>query len=144
MARCRPTRSNPTGTYDWVDFVLNVGEANTQGHTGGTYGFGKTISYVVSKANAVVIHSRTMHQGRLETRLIACAIGEKFTRGQKLFTGRHWWGESGGDVPIPVTGREADRIAGLVGMPVVRGARTPGPTSLWSRPTSAAVPRSRR
>lgn len=115
---------NLTGTYDWVDFVLNVGEANTQGHTGGTYGFGKTISYVVSKANAVVIHSRTMHQGRLETRLIACAIGEKFTRGQKLFTGRHWWGESGGDVPIPLTGREADRIADLVGMPVFEGKDT--------------------
>ena len=108
---------DPNGTYDWVDFVLNVGEANTQGHTGGTYGFGKTISYVVSKANAIVIHSRTFHHGRLETRLIACAIGEKFTRGQKLFTGRHWWGESGGEVPIPLTGPEADRVAGLVGMP---------------------------
>lgn len=115
---------NPTGIYDWVDFVLNVGEANTQAHTGGTYGFGKTISYVVSKANAIVIHSRTLHQGRLETRLIACAIGEKFTRGQKLFTGRHWWGESSGDVPIPLTGREADRIADLMGMPAFEGQDT--------------------
>src|SRR4051794_40505304 len=51
---------DPSGVYDWVDFVLNVGEANKQGHTGGTYGFGKTIAYVVSSANAVVIHSRTV------------------------------------------------------------------------------------
>ncbi len=116
--------ASPSGTYDWVDFVLNVGEANTKGHTGGTYGFGKTISYVVSQANAIVIHSRTLHQGRLETRLIACAIGEKFTRGKKLFTGRHWWGDSGGTVPIPVTGREAARIARLVGMPVFEGQDT--------------------
>jgi hypothetical protein len=105
--------------YDWVDFVLNIGEANTQGHTGGTYGFGKTISYVVSCANAVVIHSRTIHRGRVQTRLIACALGERFSRQTKLYTGRHWWG--GGDAddeaPMPVTGREADRIARLVGMP---------------------------
>ncbi|WP_243058318.1 hypothetical protein [Nocardioides sp. SR21] len=103
--------------YDWVDFVLNVGEANTQGHTGGTYGFGKTISYVVSGANAVVIHSRTMYRGRIQTRLIACAIGEKFARGGKLFTGRHWWGETGDEAPLPVTGAEADRIATAIGMP---------------------------
>lgn len=115
---------NPAGTYDWVDFVLNVGEANTQGHTGGTYGFGKTISYVVSGANAIVIHTRTHHQGRLETRLIACAIGQRFTRGNKLFTGRHWWGESGGDVPIPLTGSEADRVANLIGMPEFVGQDT--------------------
>lgn len=108
---------DPHGTYDWVDFVLNVGEANTQGHTGGTYGFGKTISYVVSGANAVVIHSRTFHKGRIQTRLIACAIGEKFARGGKLFTGRHWWGESNNDAPLPMTGDEADRIARAIGMP---------------------------
>lgn len=108
---------DPQNTYDWVDFVLNVGEANTHEHTGGTYGFGKTISYVVSGANAVVIHSRTEYRGRLQTRLIACAIGEKFARGGKLFTGRHWWGESGDEAPIPVTGAEADRIATAMGMP---------------------------
>lgn len=110
-------RVDPENTYDWVDFVLNVGEANTQGHTGGTYGFGKTISYVVSAANAVVIHSRTVHQGRLQTRLIACAIGDKFARGSRLFTGRHWWGEAGDEVPLPVTGTTADRIATAIGMP---------------------------
>lgn len=107
----------PDNNYDWVDFVLNVGEANTQGHTGGTYGFGKTIAYVVSAANAVVIHSRTAHQGKVQTRLIACAIGEKFARGGKLYTGRHWWGEPGKDSPLPVTGRQADRIATRIGMP---------------------------
>lgn len=109
--------ADPENTYDWVDFVLNVGKANTQGHTGGTYGFGKTISYVVSAANTIVIHSRTRYRGRFQTRLIACAIGEEFTRGRRLFTGRHWWGESDGDVPIPVTGQAADRLAQRIGMP---------------------------
>lgn len=112
-------QSDPSGIYDWVDLVLNVGEANTQGHTGGTYGFGKTISYVVSAANAVVIHSRTIHRGRPQTRLIACALGEKFSHRGTLYTGRHWWGgdEREDEAPAPVTGREADRVARLIGMP---------------------------
>lgn len=116
--------ADPDDVYDWVDFVLNVGEANTHTHSGGTYGFGKTISYVVSSANAVVVHSRTIYQGRPHTRLMACAIGAKFSQGGKLFTGRHWWGEDGGEAPIPVTGREADRIATLIGMPEFEGDDT--------------------
>ncbi len=108
---------DPNGVYDWVDFTLNVGEANTQGHTGGTYGFGKTISYVVSSANSIVIHSRTKFQGRLETRLIACALGEKFQHRRTLYTGRHWWGENVDGAPAPITGARAERIAEAIGMP---------------------------
>jgi hypothetical protein len=109
--------ADPDGTYDWVDFVLNVGKANTQGHSGGTYGFGKTISYVVSGANAVVIHSRTRYREREQSRLIACAIGEEFTLNRRLYTGRHWWGKRDGDIPQPLTGRAADQLAARIGMP---------------------------
>lgn len=116
--------ADPDDTYDWVDFVLNVGKANTQGHTGGTYGFGKTISYVVSAANAVVIHSRTEYQGRKQTRLIACAIGDDFTKNRRLYTGRHWWGKRDDDVPSPLTGRTADQIAARIGMPPFEPAET--------------------
>ena len=116
--------ADPVGTYDWVDFVLNVGEANTQAHTGGTYGFGKTISYVVSSANSVVIHSRTKYRGRLETRLIACALGEKFERGGKLFTGRHWWGVDDSGKPSPLTGKVADELAEAIGMPTFEDHET--------------------
>jgi hypothetical protein len=116
--------ADPENTYDWVDFVLNVGKANTQGHTGGTYGFGKTISYVVSAANAVVIHSRTMYRGREQTRLIACAIGDEFTRNKRLYTGRHWWGERDEDVPGPMTGQAADQLAARIGMPSFEAGET--------------------
>ena len=109
---------DPDQTYDWVDFVLNVGKANTQGHTGGTYGFGKTISYVVSAANSVVIHSRTSYRGRKQSRIIACAIGKEFSRNRRLYTGRHWWGVKGPeDTPRPLTGNEADALAQRIGMP---------------------------
>jgi hypothetical protein len=103
--------------YDWVDFVLNVGKQNTEAQTGGTYGFGKTITYIVSAASAIVIHSRTMHRGRIESRLIACAIGKEFERNGRLHTGRHWWGVAEGGAAKPATGRHADEIADAVGMP---------------------------
>jgi hypothetical protein len=109
--------ADPERTYDWVDFVLNVGKPNTQGHTGGTYGFGKTISYVVSSANAVVIHTRTSYRGRHQIRLVACAIGEEFASRGRLYTGRHWWGKSDDGVPAPVVGKEATRLARGMGMP---------------------------
>lgn len=108
---------DPEGVYDWVDLVLNAGEANTQGHTGGTYGFGKTITYVVSAANAIVIHSRSICEGQVQTRLIACALGERFTWQRQLFTGRHWWAEAGAPAPVPVTGQAAEAIASDIGMP---------------------------
>jgi len=115
-----PTQADvvdPDGLYDWVDFVLNIGKQNTAGHTGGTYGFGKTISYIVSSVNAVVIHTRTRHRGDLESRLIACAIGEDFTHDGKLCTGRHWWGHLRNGVPEPILGSDADELAAALGMP---------------------------
>jgi hypothetical protein len=104
-------------TYDWVDFVLNVGKPNPHDKTGGTYGFGKTITYIVSSANAVVIHTRTMFKGRPQTRLIACAIGDEFKHRSKLHTGRHWWGVADDGAPSPVVGSRADQIASAIGMP---------------------------
>lgn len=122
-----PTQADvvdPEDLYDWVDFVLNIGKQNTAGHTGGTYGFGKTISYIVSSVNAIVIHTRTRVQGRLESRLIACAIGEDFTHADRLCTGRHWWGRRNGEVPEPVRGAEADALAEGLGMPPFHGDDT--------------------
>ncbi len=113
----RADEQDPDDVYDWVDFVLNVGKANTAPHTGGTYGFGKTISYVVSEVNTVVIHTRAARNGTLETRLIACAIGTEFSRAGTLHTGRHWWGVNVGGTPTPMTGWEADRVAADLGMP---------------------------
>ncbi|HMJ77120.1 MAG TPA: hypothetical protein VK507_14175 [Iamia sp.] len=114
--------ADPDDVYDWVDFVLNVGKPNTTGQTGGTYGFGKTISYVVSTVKTVVIHSRTLVRGKPQTRLIACAIGEEFSHRRKKCTGRHWWGRaSTSGNPRPVTGREADALAAAIGMPTFEG-----------------------
>jgi len=108
---------DPHDVYDWVDFILNVGKPNVHGETGGTYGFGKTISYVVSSVSTIVVHSRTMVGKRSESRLIACAIGDQFTKSGFLHTGRHWWGRVDDGAPMPVRGVQADKIARAIGMP---------------------------
>ncbi len=108
---------SPSEVYDWADFVLNVGKANLGTGTGGTYGFGKTICYIASSVRTVVTYSRTVDKGHLQSRLIGCAIGDEFTRMRRLFTGRHWWGAEIDGAPTPVTGRTADEMARLIGMP---------------------------
>lgn len=105
------------GNYDWVDFILNVGKANTDGMTGGTYGFGKTIAYIASRPHTIVVHSRAMHNGAPVSRLIACSIGSQFALGGILHTGRHWWGKDDSREPVPLEGIEADTLAARLGMP---------------------------
>lgn len=112
---------SPDGKQNWANFVLNAGKSKTEGNTGGTYGFGKTIAYVVSQANAVVIHSRTQHNGHTVTRLIAAAIGKRFVSGGKNYTGRHWWGIAGEGAPLPVEGQAAVELADRLGMPAFEG-----------------------
>ena len=109
------------GEQNWANFVLNAGKSKTEGNTGGTYGFGKTIAYVVSQANAVVIHSRTRHNGRIVTRLIAAAIGQRFVSEGKNFTGRHWWGIDGEGAPLPAEDQSAEELADRLGMPPFTG-----------------------
>ncbi len=129
------------GKQNWANFVLNAGKSKTEGNTGGTYGFGKTIAYVVSQANSVIIHSRTTHRGKTVTRLIAAAIGNRFVRDGKNFTGRHWWGVNDDGAPLPIEGAAAEALAARLGMPAFKdgelgtnvmivspdlGQRTPG------------------
>ncbi|MCC3273272.1 hypothetical protein MUK71_03615 [Arthrobacter zhangbolii] len=105
------------GNYDWVDFILNVGKANTDGMTGGTYGFGKTIAYIASRPRTIIVHSRAMHNGAPVSRLIACSIGSQFALDGILHTGRHWWGRNDSSEPVPLEGIEADTLAARLGMP---------------------------
>lgn len=105
------------GNYDWVDFILNVGKANTDGMTGGTYGFGKTIAYIASRPHTIVVHSRAVHNGANVSRLIACSIGSQFALDGILHTGRHWWGKDDSSEPVPLEGAEAEAMAARLGMP---------------------------
>lgn len=77
---------------DFIDLVFNVGAPRDVHLGGGTYGFGKTISYVASSVGTILIWSRCKGSSGLEYRLIGSAIGDGFDRRGLRFTGRHWWG----------------------------------------------------
>ena len=77
---------------DFIDLVFNVGAPRDVHLGGGTYGFGKTISYVASSVGTILIWSRCEGSSGLEHRLIGSAIGDGFDQRGLRFTGRHWWG----------------------------------------------------
>lgn len=108
-----PPLKSPT---NYIDLVLNVGAPRDVHLGGGTYGFGKTISYRVSRAGTVLMWSRTVHQNQVQDRLIGSAIGESFALDGIRYTGRHWWGairDDGARVE-PWTGDDADVLASSV------------------------------
>lgn len=106
---------------DFVDFVRNVGTPRDTVHGGGTYGYGKSSLYSLSRWGTIVIDSQTRFKGRDERRLIACRVASSFivesgvNRGK--YTGRHWWGkyDHSGEGLDPVTGDTAESVARTIG-----------------------------
>ena len=98
--------------HDWVDFVLAVGSPPDNERGGGTYGFGKTASYVASECSTIVIWSATPHEGAIQHRFIASSMDFGFAMDGARFTGRQWWGhivEGAGRVE-PVVGEAARQL----------------------------------
>jgi hypothetical protein len=91
---------------NFIDLVFNIGAPRDVHLGGGTYGFGKTITYVASSVGTVLLWSRCEGTSGLEYRLIGSAIGEGFDMGSHRYTGRHWWGN--------VIGQE-ERVEPVVG-----------------------------
>jgi hypothetical protein len=113
----RADRPAPAGApTNFVDLVFNIGQPTDRRFGGGSYGFGKTISFVVSEARAVVIHTRTAAEGEPSSRLIAAAFSDHFAQGSQRFTGRHWWGRRRDGSIEPVLGDEADELARAIGL----------------------------
>lgn len=106
------------GPSDFVDFVRNVGEPRSKQLSGGTYGFGKGVLYTTSAIGLVVIRTRCIWEGGVQTRVIGAALGRSFSRGGRRYTGRHWWGRVADDgCPDPVLSRDADALARALGFP---------------------------
>jgi len=100
----------PGESMNFANFVFNLGAPRDVELGGGTYGFGKTIAYVVSAISTVVLWTRCRTERGLEHRLIVSAMGEAFDRDDYRYTGRHWWGERIEDRIFPIVG---DRAAAL-------------------------------
>ncbi|MFC8921996.1 hypothetical protein [Cellulosimicrobium sp. NPDC057127] len=118
-----PTRADvvTNGPRDFVTFVRNVGEPRDTLLGGGTYGFGKGIFFMLSRAHTVLIHTRTRHEGRLQTRLVGSVLAHSYTErvaggGEARFTGRHWWGKVDGGIVEPLIDDEANDVAERLGL----------------------------
>ncbi|MEU5253235.1 hypothetical protein [Streptomyces longwoodensis] len=118
-----PTRADDAigPERDFVSFVRNIGEPSDRTFGGGTYGFGKGIFYLLSRPGTVLVHSRCRTpEGGHETRLIGCALWKSYvsteTDAPGRHTGRHWWGDTSGDVVEPLIGAEADTVAQRLGL----------------------------
>lgn len=125
-----PTRADVAQgeNHDFVSFVRNIGEPRDTELGGGTYGFGKGIFYLVSKAGAVLLHTRCATGDGLETRLIGCAlwksyVGQEATE-EKRYTGRHWWGDPSSGIVEPLIGEVADQAAQRLGLRPFRADET--------------------
>jgi hypothetical protein len=118
-----PTRANQAvgPERDFVSFIRNIGEPRERALGGGTYGFGKGIFYLLSRPGTVLVHSRCRtRDGGRETRLIGCTLWKSYVPTEKdasgRYTGRHWWGDTSGDVVEPLIGAEADAVAQRLGL----------------------------
>ncbi|WP_280250816.1 hypothetical protein [Nocardia abscessus] len=117
-----PTRADVVSENrrDFVAFLRNIGEPRDQALGGGTYGFGKGILYLVSKSGTIMVHTRCQYEGRYETRLMGAALWKSYdskeSDRERRYTGRHWWGDTSGDVIEPLLGAEADAMARKLGL----------------------------
>lgn len=101
---------------NFIDLIFNIGAPRDVHLGGGTYGFGKTISYVVSSVGTVIIASRCEGSDGLEHRLIGSTIGDGFDMNGYRYTGRHWWGNvvEHEDRVEPVVGDLAEELESLL------------------------------
>lgn len=130
-----PTRADIASTgdrQDFVNFLRNIGAGRDTYHGGGTYGYGKTSLYALSKVSTIIADTQTTCDGAPVRRVMGCHLGKAYNDRvagtPRRFTGRHWWGrndlEGGVD---PLEGAEATELADLLGFPK-RDARRTGTT----------------
>lgn len=141
-----PTRADAPHDGDeplnFVNFLRNVGAARDTHQGGGTYGYGKSSLYAMSRCSTIVVDSQTQCAGRQERRLMACHLGVAFDATmddgvRRRFTGRHWWGVRDGDTSVePSVGESAVGLSSAIGMPA-RDERQTGTSILVIDPLLA-------
>ena len=120
-----PTEANAAGEKrNFTSFIRNIGQddrVSEKTGRGGTFGFGKSVFFRVSKTRTFIAYSRTTNEnGDPVSRLIGLSLG-KIEGTSYMYTGRHWWGimptnrEHSKLYNQPLTGSAADELAGKIG-----------------------------
>lgn len=105
----------PSGQHtNFIDLILNIGSPRDVHLGGGTYGFGKTIVYSISRVGAVLFWTQCEVPQGLDQRLIGVAIGEGFDLDGLRYTGQHWWGSIVDDRVEPIVGNAANSLASTI------------------------------
>jgi hypothetical protein len=105
----------------YISFVLNVGETDHSEGDGGAFGYGRSITYRISRCMLVFVYTRTLGEsGKPESRFIGSMLSDHFQIGKTSYTGRHWWGRVLPDNKgcHPIVGAEADSLAASLGAKV--------------------------
>ncbi|TXD39289.1 hypothetical protein FRC98_02500 [Lujinxingia vulgaris] len=114
------------GTSDFVNFVFMIGETKPstdhQGSaSGGSYGYGRSSFFRASRAKTILVHSRALVEGQLESRFVGISWQDKYHNNETkvIYTGRHWWGVRDENQRFgPLVGDDADTLAMSLGMDV--------------------------
>lgn len=104
---------------DFIDFFRNIGQPPDKSRGGGTFGYGKAALYLSSAVSTILVHTRCLRLGLVESRFMASCLTSHYQTSEARFTGRHWWGRWDDDhrVVDPVVGDEASEIATELGIP---------------------------
>jgi hypothetical protein len=116
-----PVRADSTEYADHGDFVSffrDIGSPRDQKHGGGTYGYGKSSLYSLSRCHTIIAYSQTVDGPKPATRLMVAAIGHPYRHDGVRHTGRHWWGkrESYSRIVDPLQEDPAHRLAVALGL----------------------------
>lgn len=127
-----PTRADLSAgedRLDFVNFLRNIGAARDTHHGGGTYGYGKTSLYALSRASTIIADTQTTYEGKSIRRIMGCHLGDAFEatseQEHRRFTGRHWWGRDDAEGGVdPLEGGEAAQLSEMLGFPPRDESRT--------------------
>lgn len=118
--------SGPTGAdkanndeepINFINFMRNIGAVRDTHQGGGTYGYGKSSLYAMSRCSTILIDSQTTDAGVAVRRLMACHLGHTFEHRGSRYTGRHWWGVNDGKTIEPCIDELATELAHSLGLP---------------------------
>lgn len=118
--------SGPTGAdkanndeepINFINFMRNIGAVRDTHQGGGTYGYGKSSLYAMSRCSTILVDSQTTDAGVAVRRLMACHLGHTFEHRGSRYTGRHWWGVNDEKTIEPCVGELATELAKSLGLP---------------------------
>jgi hypothetical protein len=104
----------------YVGLCLTFGDADENASGGGTFGFGKSVTWNASRSRLVLFHSRFQpddRTGRVHSRLIGTGLFQTHNHQGARYTGRAFLSRLSDeeDYVPPLTNGEADRVAAELG-----------------------------